>query len=193
MSQYRRMTQGSYDPALVQHAVRQLLAAIGEDPERDGLVETPDRVGRAYAEIFGGLGEDPAQHLSKTFEVDTDDLVVVKDIEFASMCEHHLMPFFGTVSVAYLPSGGRVTGLSKLARCVDGYARRPQIQERLTQQIATALESALSPVGVAVKVKAEHMCMTMRGVRKYGSETVTVSFRGELDNPSKRQEVLALF
>ncbi len=181
-----------YDPALVQHATRQLLAAIGEDPSRNGLQETPQRVARSYAEIFGGLNEDPAEHLQKTFEVETDGLVVVKDIEFYSMCEQHLLPFFGTVGVAYLPGGGQVTGLSKLARCVDGFARRPQVQERLTMQIAEAVQSALAPSGAAVVVKAEHMCMTMRGVRKSGSQTVTAHFTGVLDEPANRNEVLAL-
>ncbi|WP_182141456.1 GTP cyclohydrolase I FolE [Schaalia sp. JY-X169] len=185
-------TSSPYDPALVQHATRQLLAAIGEDPSRNGLQETPQRVARSYAEIFGGLNEDPAAHLQKTFEIDTDGLVVVKDIEFYSMCEHHLLPFFGTVGVAYLPSGGQVTGLSKLARCVDGFARRPQVQERLTMQIAEAVQSALTPSGAAVVVKAEHMCMTMRGVRKSGSQTVTAHFTGVLDEPANRNEVLAL-
>lgn len=185
-------TSSPYDPALVQHATRQLLAAIGEDPSRNGLQETPQRVARSYAEIFGGLNEDPAEHLQKTFEVETDGLVVVKDIEFYSMCEHHLLPFFGTVGVAYLPSGGQVTGLSKLARCVDGFARRPQVQERLTMQIAEAVQSALTPSGAAVVVKAEHMCMTMRGVRKSGSQTVTAHFTGVLDEPANRNEVLAL-
>ena len=185
-------TSSPYDPALVQHATRQLLAAIGEGPSRNGLQETPQRVARSYAEIFGGLNEDPAAHLQKTFEVDTDGLVVVKDIEFYSMCEHHLLPFFGTVGVAYLPSGGQVTGLSKLARCVDGFARRPQVQERLTMQIAEAVQSALTPSGAAVVVKAEHMCMTMRGVRKSGSQTVTAHFTGVLDEPANRNEVLAL-
>ena len=188
-------TDGSaspYDPALVQHATKQLLAAIGEDPSRDGLQETPQRVARSYAEIFGGLNEDPAAHLQKTFEVETDGLVVVKDIEFYSMCEHHLLPFFGTVGIAYLPSRGQVTGLSKLARCVDGFARRPQVQERLTMQIVEAVQSALAPSGVAVVVRAEHMCMTMRGVSKSGSETVTAHFTGDLDEPANRGEVLAL-
>ena len=185
-------TSSPYDPALVQHATRQLLAAIGEDPSRNGLQETPQRVARSYAEIFGGFNEDAAEHLQKTFEVETDGLVVVKDIEFYSMCAHHLLPFFGTVGVAYLPSGGQVTGLSKLARCVDGFARRPQVQERLTMQIAEAVQSALAPSGAAVVVKAEHMCMTMRGVRKSGSQTVTAHFTGVLDEPANRNEVLAL-
>ena len=147
-------TSSPYAPVFVQDATRQLLDAIGEDPSRNGLQETPQRVARSYAEIFGGLNEDPAAHLQKTFEVDTDGLVVVKDIEFYSMCEHHLLPFFGTVGVAYLPSGGQVTGLSKLSRCVDGFARRPQVQERLTMQIAEAVQAALTPPGAAGVVKA---------------------------------------
>lgn len=183
---------GIYDPALVRHSVRQLLVAIGEDPDRPGLVGTPDRVSRSYAEIFSGLDEDPALHLRTTFDVEASELVMVKDIEFHSMCEHHLLPFFGTVCVAYLPSAGRVTGISKLARCVDGFARRPQVQERLTQQIAFAVDSTLSPRGVGVVVQAEHMCMTMRGVRKSGSRTVTTSFLGELAAPGRREEVLGL-
>lgn len=184
--------RGSYDAALVQHATRELLAAIGEDPNREGLAGTPDRVGRAYAEIFAGLNEDPARYLETTFDVGASDLVIVRDIEFYSMCEHHLLPFFGTVSVAYLPRDGKVTGLSKLARCVDGFARRPQVQERLTSQVAEAMDSALQPRGVGVIARGEHMCMTMRGVRKTGSQTVTVSFLGELDSPERRREVLAL-
>ncbi|WP_099332406.1 GTP cyclohydrolase I FolE [Actinomyces minihominis] len=182
----------NFDAALVQHAIRQLLSGVGEDPTRDGLVETPERVARSFAELFSGLGEDPSKHLEKTFEVDADGLVIVKDIEFFSMCEHHLLPFFGTVSVAYLPAGGRVTGLSKLARCVEGFARRPQVQERLTRQVAEAVEAALAPRGVAVIIRAEHMCMTMRGVSKGGSETVTTHYSGELRETGRRQEVLEL-
>ncbi len=182
-----------YDEALLRHAVRTLLKAVGEDPDRDGLVETPERVARAYKEIFAGLDTDPKKHLEKTFEVDTDDLVVVRSIEFHSICEHHLLPFFGRVDIAYLPRGGRVTGLSKLARCVEGYARRPQIQERLTKQIGVALEEVLAPRGVAVRITAEHLCMTMRGVHKTGAQTVTTHFSGLLEEPIRRQEVLTLF
>lgn len=182
-----------YDAAGVAKATRDLLIAMGEDPNREGLQETPERVARSYAEIFGGLGTDPKAHLQKTFDVGTDDLVVVKDIEFTSMCEHHLLPFRGVVHVAYLPEGGKVTGLSKLARSVDGYARRPQVQERLTGQIADALEEVLDARGVAVMVKAEHMCMTIRGVKKSGALTVTASFRGELEGPDARRDVLELF
>ncbi len=182
----------SYNPDQVRLATEQLLTAIGEDPGREGLLETPDRVARSYAEVFGGLQEDPRRHLEKTFDVDTDELVLVKDIEFYSMCEHHLLPFFGRVHVAYLPAGGKITGLSKLARCVDGYARRPQVQERLTGQIADAIQSVLEPGGVAVVVEAEHLCMAMRGVRKDSAVTVTSAFRGVLSQGDRRQEVLSL-
>ena len=185
--------RGSFDAPLVKHAVRQLLSAIGEDPSREGLVDTPDRVARSYAEIFAGAQSDPAEHLRTTFRVDTDDLVIVKDIEFHSMCEHHLLPFFGVVSVAYLPRGGMVTGLSKLARCVEGYARRAQVQERLTKEISDALNDALDPHGTAVVVKAEHMCMTMRGVKKTGALTVTSRFTGDLAQVDNKREVLELF
>ncbi len=184
---------GTYDAPLVKHAVRQLLAAIGEDPEREGLLDTPDRVARSYAEIFGGSQTDPEEHLRTTFQVDTDDLVIVKDIEFHSMCEHHLLPFFGTVSIAYVPRNGVVTGLSKLARCVEGFSRRAQVQERLTKQISEALDNALDPLGTAVVVQAEHMCMTMRGVRKTGSWTVTSRFTGDLREAHNKREVLGLF
>ncbi len=194
------MTEAAVDPQAqdgpdrqaVEAAVRQMLVAVGEDPDREGLRDTPKRVARSYAEIFAGLNQDPRQHLETTFQTDTPGLVLVKDIEVHSMCEHHLLPFFGRVHVAYNPRDGRVTGLSKLARCVDGYARRPQIQERLTNQIAQALEDVLGATGVAVIVEAEHMCMTMRGVRKTGAETVTTAFRGDLDDPARRAEVLAL-
>lgn len=183
---------GRYNAERVRAATQELIAALGEDPDRDGLRDTPDRVARSYAEIFAGIGEDPVEHLRKTFTVDSDDLVLVKDIDFHSMCEHHLLPFFGTAHVAYLPRGGRVTGLSKLARCVDGLARRPQVQERLTSQIAEAVESALGALGVAVVLEAEHMCMSMRGIRKERAVTVTTSFRGALSHPDRRREVLEL-
>lgn len=183
----------TYDAQGVEDAISALLAAIGEDPDRDGLLETPSRVARSLQEIFAGLEEeDPAQHLQKTFEVETSDLVLVKDIDFHSMCEHHLLPFRGKVHVAYLPTGNRVTGLSKLARCVDGYAARPQIQERLTAQIANAIEDVLEARGVAVVVEAEHMCMSLRGVRKHNPLTVTTQFRGDLAEPAQKQEVLDL-
>lgn len=182
----------TYDQERVEEATRELLSAIGEDVNREGLLETPSRVARTYREIFAGIDQDPAEHLRKTFLVDTKALVLVKDIDFTSMCEHHLLPFAGKAHVAYLPSDGRVTGLSKLARCVDGYAARPQIQERLTGQIADAIETVLKPAGVAVIVEAEHTCMTMRGVSKHHPLTVTTQFRGVLSDPAQKQEILAL-
>lgn len=175
-------------------AVREILCAIGEDPDRDGLRDTPARVSRYFAEVCGGIGEDPAEHLNKTFEVDHDEIILVRDITFYSICEHHLVPFFGRAHVGYLPaSNGKVTGLSKLARLVDGFAKRPQVQERLTNQIALAIEEKLQPRAVAVVLEAEHLCMSMRGIKKPGSQTVTSSMRGLFrENPSSRQEVLQL-
>lgn len=175
-------------------AVKEILSAIGEDPERDGLLDTPQRVARYFTEVCGGLQEDPAEHLNKTFEVDHDEVIVVRDITFYSICEHHLVPFYGRAHVGYLPEpNGRITGLSKLARLVDGYAKRPQVQERLTGQIADGIEKKLKPRGVAVVVEAEHMCMSMRGIKKPGSQTVTSSMRGLFrDNASSRAEVLQL-
>ena len=161
------------------NAVRQLLAAIGEDPERDGLVDTPRRVAAMYVELSEGLGQDPQDHLIVTFDAGHDEMVMVRDIPFASLCEHHLMPFIGKAHVAYIPDNqGRITGLSKLARLVEGYARRLQVQERLTTQVADAIESALKPRGVLVVIEAEHLCMSMRGVRKTGTVTVTSAVRG---------------
>jgi len=182
------------DLARVAAAVRELLAALGEDPERDGLRKTPERVARMYAEIFSGLGEDPGEHLTTTFEADHDELVLVKDIDLYSVCEHHLLPWLGKAHVAYIPGeGGRVTGLSKLARLVEGYARRPQVQERLTAQVADALVRVLEPRGVLVVVEAEHLCMSMRGVRKPGTLTVTSAVRGHfLTSAAARAEVLSL-
>jgi len=175
-------------------AVKEILASIGEDPDRDGLQDTPDRVARMYAEICGGLREDPATHLDKTFHVEHDEIIVVRDIPFYSICEHHLIPFFGKAHVAYLPkSDGRITGLSKLARLVDGYAKRPQVQERLTGEIADAIQEKLDPRGAAVVLEAEHLCMSMRGIKKPGARTVTSSMRGIFrSNPSSREEVLNL-
>ena len=167
------------DQHRIEAAVRELLAAVGEDVGREGLAETPGRVARMYAEIFSGLHEDPSRHLVTTFEAQHDEMVMVRDIPFTSSCEHHLVPFIGKAHVAYLPGvDGRITGLSKLARVVDGYARRPQVQERLTGQVADALVEALDPRGVLVVLEAEHLCMTMRGVRKPGSTTVTSAVRG---------------
>ncbi|MGI9608409.1 MAG: GTP cyclohydrolase I FolE [Acidimicrobiales bacterium] len=173
-------------------AVREILEAIGEDPDRDGLIDTPARVARMYAEITGGLGENPEEHLYKVFDVDHDEMIMVRDIQIYSLCEHHLLPFHGTAHVAYIPKpGGRITGLSKIARLVDGYARRPQVQERLTRQIADAVQTALDPAGVLVVVEAEHMCMSMRGVRKPGSSTVTSAVHGTMrENVSTRLEAM---
>ena len=182
------------DHARLSAAVRELLLAIGEDPERDGLLDTPDRVARMYAEVTAGLGEDPRAHLSKMFEADHDELVLVRGIAFASMCEHHLLPFIGRAHVGYIPGpSGQITGLSKLARLVDGYARRLQVQERLTTQIASALEQVLEPVGVVVVLEAEHLCMSIRGVAKPGAITVTSAVRGHFrDDPRARAEAISL-
>ena len=179
----------------IENAVRELLGAIGEDTERDGLLDTPARVARMYGEICGGLREEPAAHLEKTFQVEHDEIIVVRDISFYSICEHHLIPFFGKAHVAYLPEkDGRITGLSKLARLVDGFARRPQVQERLTGQIADAIDEKLSPRGAAVVLEAEHLCMSMRGIRKPGARTVTSSLRGIFRATSAgRVEVLNRF
>ncbi len=179
----------------IERAVREILIAVGEDPDRDGLVETPARVARAYREIFAGLRETPDQHLGRVFEHRSsgDDLVMVRDIEFHSLCEHHLLPFHGTAQVAYLPDKGRVVGLSKIARTVDVFARRPQLQERLTADIADAIASHLGARGVAVIVRAEHMCMKMRGVGKHRPDMLTTAFRGLLErNASLRAEALSL-
>ncbi|WP_035757811.1 GTP cyclohydrolase I FolE [Granulicoccus phenolivorans] len=182
-----------FDHDRIAAAVREILIGIGEDPDRDGLQETPDRVARAYAEMYAGLHQDPADVLDKTFDVAHDEMVLVKDIELWSSCEHHLVPFTGVAHVGYIPSAsGRVAGLSKLARLVDVYARRPQVQERLTTQVADALMKFLQPRGVIVVVQAEHMCMTMRGVRKQGSKTVTSAVRGQLRDPATRAEAMSL-
>jgi GTP cyclohydrolase I len=182
------------DLARVAAAVREILVAVGEDPDRDGLRDTPERVARMYAEVFSGLQEDPGQHLSVTFEADHDELVLVGDIDLFSVCEHHLLPWFGKAHVAYIPGeDGRVTGLSKLARMLEGYAKRPQVQERLTSQVADTLVRVLEPRGVFVVVEAEHLCMSMRGVRKPGAVTVTSAVRGHfLTSAAARAEVLAL-
>ena len=167
------------DVPRIEAAVREILAAIGEDPQRDGLLDTPGRVARMYAEVFAGLREEPDQHLQVMFEAEHDEMVMVRDISLTSMCEHHLVPFIGKAHVAYIPNeDGRVTGLSKLARLVDAYAKRPQVQERLTTQIADTIDDVLSPKGVLVVIEAEHLCMSMRGVRKPGSLTITSAVRG---------------
>lgn len=178
----------------IQAAVREILCAIGEDPDRDGLVETPARVARMYAEVFSGIREHPGDHLSTVFDTDHDEMVMVRDITLASMCEHHLIPFIGRAHVAYIPAAdGTVTGLSKLARLVDSYAKRPQVQERLTTQIADELERSLKPRGVLVIIEAEHLCMSMRGVRKPGATTVTSAVRGLFrENPATRLEAMRL-
>lgn len=176
----------------ISRAVREILEAIGEDPDREGLRDTPSRVARMYAETCSGLHEDATQHLKVTFDADHDEMVMVRDIPLYSMCEHHLVPFYGFAHVGYIPNtDGRVTGLSKLARLVDGFARRPQVQERLTTQVAEAIEATLQPRGVLVVVEAEHLCMAMRGVRKPGASTVTSAVRGVFrDDVSARMEAM---
>jgi GTP cyclohydrolase I len=167
------------DTARIERAVLEMLEALGEDPTRDGLLKTPHRVAKMYGELFAGFGENPANHLEVTFAADHDEMVMVRDIPFASLCEHHLVPFIGKAHVAYIPGDdGRITGLSKLARLVDGYAKRLQVQERMTTEIADAIEQALAPRGVLVVVEAEHLCMSMRGVKKPGTSTVTSAVRG---------------
>lgn len=181
------------DQSRIEEAVREILVAIGEDPTRDGLVDTPGRVARAFEELYAGVGKDPAKVLDTSFEIGHDELVLVRDIEMFSTCEHHLLPFHGTAHVGYIPnSSGRVTGLSKLARLVEVYARRPQVQERLTGQIADALMEHLEPRGVIVVVEAEHLCMSMRGVSKPGAKTITSAVRGSLRKPTSRAEAMSL-
>ena len=187
----------TYDEEGVREAVRLFLKSIGEDPEREGLVETPDRIARACRELFTGLQASPADALEKHFDVDTDELVLVKDIELYSVCEHHLLPFHGVAHVGYIPAKDGVMGLSKLARLVEVYARRPQVQERLTSQIADTLVEQLNPQGVVVVLEAEHMCMSMRGVKKPGSRTVTSAVRGVFAGSTdaaraSRSEVMSL-
>lgn len=184
---------GKYDEAGVRQAVHDLLVAIGEDPEREGLRDTPDRIARSYQEIFGGLAQDPATVLDKVFDIGHQEMVLVRDIPMYSMCEHHLLPFHGVAHVGYIPgTDGRVTGLSKLARLVEGYARRPQVQERLTTQVADALYERLHARGVIVVVEAEHLCMSMRGVRKPGAKTVTSAVRGIMREQATRNEAMSL-
>jgi GTP cyclohydrolase I len=182
------------DSARAEAAIRELLIAVGEDPDRPGLQETPARVARAYAETFAGLWQDPSEILATTFAEDHDELVLVKNIPMYSTCEHHLVPFHGVAHIGYIPAeDGRVTGLSKLARLVEVYARRPQVQERMTSQIADALADVLKPRGVLVVIQAEHLCMAMRGVRKPGSTTVTSAVRGLFrDNQATRAEAMSL-
>ncbi len=182
-----------FDHARAEAAVRELLIALGEEPDREGLVDTPRRVAAAYAEMFAGLQMRPEDVLTTTFDLGHDEMVLVKDIEVWSMCEHHLVPFSGVAHVGYIPSSdGRLTGLSKLARLVDVFARRPQVQERLTTQITDSLVRILRPRGVITVLECEHLCMTMRGVRKPGSKTVTSAVRGQLRDPATRAEAMSL-
>ncbi|QRV02416.1 GTP cyclohydrolase I FolE [Arcanobacterium phocisimile] len=184
---------GRYDEDEVVDAVRRLLIAVGEDPTRDGLLDTPERMGRAYREIFAGIEKDPTEVLNTTFDIHHQELVLVRDISMYSMCEHHLLPFHGVAHIGYIPSAdGMVTGLSKLARLVEGFARRPQVQERLTSQIADALMERLHAQGAIVVVEAEHLCMSMRGVQKPGSRTVTSAVRGILKDSATRAEAMSL-
>ncbi len=177
----------------IEAAVREILLAIGEDPDRSGLVDTPKRVAKAYGEVFAGIHQNPADVLSTTFDISHNEMVLVKDIPFYSTCEHHLVPFHGSAHVGYIPSeDGQVTGLSKLARLVDIYAKRPQVQERLTTQIVDALVKHLKPRGAIVVIECEHLCMSMRGVRKPGAKTVTSAVRGLLHEPATRAEAMSL-
>ena len=187
-----RSREGAVDQPRIEAAVREILLAIGEDPDRDGLLETPARVARMYAEIFSGLHIDPRVHLGKTFAVKYDEMVLERDILFASFCEHHLLPFTGKAHIAYLPNG-RIVGLSKLARVVEVLARRPQVQERMTEELADLLMSELAPRGVGVVLEASHTCMTIRGIRKPDSLCTTSAMRGSFrDNASTRSELMAL-
>jgi GTP cyclohydrolase I len=182
-----------FDAARAEAAVRELLIAIGEDPDREGLHDTPARVARAYAELTAGLRQEPEDVLTTTFDIGHDEMVLVRDIELWSMCEHHLVPFTGVAHVGYIPAeSGKITGLSKLARLVDVFAKRPQVQERLTTQIADSLMEILEARGVIVVIEAEHLCMTMRGVRKAGARTITSAVRGIMHNAATRSEAMAL-
>ena len=187
------LTPALIDQERVERAVREILLAIGEDPDRDGLSQTPARVARSYVEIFAGMRQNPEDVLTTTFEIGHEELILVRDIEVYSTCEHHLVPFHGVAHVGYIPGrDGRVTGLSKLARLVDVYARRPQVQERMTSQIADAMVEPLKPLGVLVVIECEHLCMSMRGVRRPGSRTVTSAVRGQMRNPATRAEAMGL-
>lgn len=189
----RPVAPGGFDLPRIEAAVREILLAIGEDPDRDGLVDTPRRVARAYREVFSGLHTDPGDHLGTTFDIIEDELVLVREIEVNSTCEHHLVPFMGVAHVGYIPGSGHgVVGLSKLARVVDGFARRPQVQERLTAQIADALVERLDPRGVIVVLECEHLCMTIRGAQKPNARTITTAVRGELRETAARAEAMAL-
>ncbi|WP_369206125.1 GTP cyclohydrolase I FolE [Streptomyces sp. PU-14G] len=184
---------GEFDEKRAENAVRELLIAVGEDPDREGLLETPARVARAYREMYAGLRQRPEDVLTTTFDLGHDELVLVKDIEVVSQCEHHLLPFHGVAHVGYIPAAsGKITGLSKLARLVDVFARRPQVQERLTTQIADSLMRILEPRGVIVVIECEHMCMSVRGVRKPGAKTTTSAVRGQLRDATTRAEAMSL-
>jgi GTP cyclohydrolase IA len=186
-------TPAPIDLERAERAVREILIAIGEDPDREGLKDTPSRVARSYAEIFAGMSQGPQDVLTTTFEIGHEELILVRDIEVYSTCEHHLVPFHGVAHVGYIPArNGRVTGLSKLARLVDVYARRLQLQERMTSQIADALVEFLKPQGVIVVIQCEHLCMSMRGVRRPGSRTITSAVRGQLRDPATRAEAMGL-
>src|ERR1700744_2304598 len=186
------MPPAKVDLPRIERAVREILIAVGEDPDREGLLKTPNRVARSYAELMAGLNDDPRRHLKTVFHERYDEIVLLRDIQFHSLCEHHLLPFTGRAHVAYLPDG-KVVGLSKLARLVEGFARRPQVQERLTTQIADALMEELHPVGAACVIEAVHTCMTIRGTKKPGSIMVTSALRGIFkENPSSRSEILTL-
>ena len=188
---WRENQLGKVDRAKIEDAVKMILEAVGEDPTREGLLDTPKRVARMYEEIFSGLQQDPKEYFKTVFGEDHEELVLVKDIPFYSVCEHHLVPFYGVAHVAYIPRGGVVTGLSKLARAVEAVAKRPQLQERITSTIADSIMESLDPHGVMVVVEAEHMCMTMRGVKKPGAKTVTSAVRGIFAEDARtRSEVL---
>ncbi|WP_405854740.1 GTP cyclohydrolase I FolE [Streptomyces sp. NBC_00090] len=186
-------TIGEFDEKRAENAVRELLIAVGEDPDREGLRETPARVARAYRELFAGLWQKPEDVLTTTFDLGHDEMVLVKDIELTSQCEHHLLPFHGVAHIGYIPAeSGKITGLSKLARLVDVFARRPQVQERLTTQIADSLMRILEARGAIVVIEAEHMCMALRGVRKPGAKTTTSAVRGQLRDATTRAEAMSL-
>jgi len=193
ISQEPRPQIPDFDHPRAEAAVRELLFAIGEDPDREGLIETPGRVARAARELFAGLWRDPAEVLSKTFSIDHEELIIVRDIPMYSTCEHHLLPFHGVAHIGYIPAAdGRVTGLSKLGRLVEVFARRPQVQEQITTQVADALVEHLGVQGVIVVIEAEHLCMSMRGVQKPGSRTITSAVRGQLRDPATRAEAMSL-
>ncbi|MFD7167138.1 GTP cyclohydrolase I FolE [Streptomyces violascens] len=184
---------GEFDEKRAENAVRELLIAVGENPDREGLQETPARVARAYREILAGLRQEPEDVLTTTFDLGHDEMILVKDIEIVSLCEHHLLPFHGVAHVGYIPAeSGKITGLSKLARLVDVFARRPQVQERLTTQVADSLMRILDARGAIVVIEAEHMCMSVRGIRKPGAKTTTSAVRGQLRDPATRSEAMSL-